>query len=191
MKKLTLILLLVIGMTLSFLALFLVMLFFTETVKSWEEARVLLMGEMIGSDSTLVRSDDVAQLQDALLLLQQQRQELEQDLLELEEKRGTLQGTRDSLSQEVSTLTQQGQAGSQDQTRLREERLSQLTTLYDAMRPADAATIMDKMSDDMILEILTRLKDRQAARILNALTGDDRKAKLSAQLLSGKPAQSP
>ena len=191
MKKLTLILLLVVGMSLSFLALFLVMLFYTKTVNSLEEARVLLMGEMIGSDSTLVRSDDVAQLQDALLLLQQQRQELEQDLLELKEKRGTLQGTRDSLSQEVSTLTQQGQVGSEDQARLREERLSQLTTLYDAMRPADAATIMDKMSDDMILEILTRLKDRQAARILNALTGDDRKAKLSAQLLSGKPAQSP
>ena len=191
MKKLALIALLIVGMTLSFLAIGLVMLFATGTVKTWDEARVLVLGEALSGDSTLVKSDEVGQLQDALLLLQQQKQEVEQDLVELKEQQGSLQVAKDSLSQEVSTLIQQGKTGGEDQARLREERLKQLTTLYNAMRPADAAAIMDQMGDEMVLEILPRLKDRQAAKILNTLTQDDRKARLSAQLLSGKAAQSP
>ena len=191
MKKLALIALLIVGMTLSFLAIGLVMLFATGTVKTWDEARVLVLGEALSGDSTLVKSDEVGQLQDALLLLQQQKQEVEQDLVELKEQQGSLQVAKDSLSQEVSTLIQQGKTGGEDQARLREERLKQLTTLYNAMRPADAAAIMDQMGDEMVLEILPRLKDRQAAKILNTLTQDDRKARLSAQLLSGKAAQRP
>ena len=66
-----------------------------------------------------------------------------------------------------------------------------ILTLYSAMRPGDAATIFDGMPDNMVLELLPLLKDRQAARILNGLADNDRKARLSAQLLTGKVQAQP
>jgi flagellar motility protein MotE (MotC chaperone) len=57
------------------------------------------------------------------------------------------------------------------------------------MRPADAAAIMDGLDDGLVLEILPRLKQRQAARILNTLSDDQRKADLSRQLVEGLTAQ--
>ena len=53
------------------------------------------------------------------------------------------------------------------------------------MRPADAAAIFDQMPDAMVLELLPKLKEKQAARLLNSLADDARKASLSETLLSG------
>lgn len=191
MKKLALILLLVLGMALSFAAIGLVMLFATGVVKSLDEARQLLIGEMPGTGTVYTETSEIIQVQDALTLLRQQKQELEAEITRLKEHETTLATAKDSLSAQVRDLTRQGSQSSEEEARARQERLNQLVTLYDAMRPADAATIFDQMPDDMILEILPRLKERQAARILNGLADDDRKAKLSAQLLSGKKQNAP
>ena len=185
MKKLVLILLLVMGMGLSFSAIGLVMLFATGVVENVDEARALLLGQMPGSQSAFLRAGEVSQEQDALMLLQQQKEELQGDLQRLVDEQKVLVQVRDSLSTEVKDLIQQGESGSEDKSRLRSERLQQLTTLYGAMRPGDAAAIMDQMSDEMVLEILPTLKERQAARILNALANDERKANLSVLLLEG------
>jgi len=186
MKKLALVLLLLIGMGLSFSAIGLVMLFATGVVENVDEARALLLGEIPGSQSAFLRAGEVSEEQDALMLLQQQKEELQGDLQRLVDEQKVLVQVRDSLSTEVKGLIRQGESGSEDESKLRSERLEQLTTLYGAMRPADAATIMDQMSDQMVLEILPTLDERQAARILNGLANDERKASLSAQLLEGK-----
>ncbi len=186
MKKLILILLLILGMTLSFAAIGLVMLFATGVVASPEEAKQLLMGELEGADPALLKPGEVVQVQDALLMLQQQKQELEQDLQKLKEQRDTLALKRDSLSTEVMGLTQSSLTEGGKQAELRAQRLDQAVSIYAALRPADAAAIMDQMTDDMILEILPKLQQRQAARILNSLQDDDRKAKLSARLIEGR-----
>lgn len=186
MKKLALVLLLLIGMGLSFSAIGLVMLFATGVVENMDEARALLLGEIPGSQSAFLRAGEVSEEQDALMLLQQQKEELQGDLQRLVDEQKVLVQVRDSLSTEVKGLIRQGKSGSEDESKLRSERLEQLTTLYGAMRPADAAAIMDQMSDQMVLEILPTLDERQAARILNGLANDERKASLSAQLLEGK-----
>ena len=186
MKKLALVLLLLIGMGLSFSAIGLVMLFATGVVENVDEARALLLGEIPGSQSAFLRAGEVSEEQDALMLLQQQKEELQGDLQRLVDEQKVLVQVRDSLSTEVKGLIRQGESGSEDESKLRSERLEQLTTLYGAMRPADAAAIMDQMSDQMVLEILPTLDERQAARILNGLANDERKASLSAQLLEGK-----
>ena len=90
------------------------------------------------------------------------------------------------LSADVSTKMQESEEGTAEEAKKRADRLTQLTTLYSAMRPGDAAAIMDQMSDEMVLEILPTLPDRNAARILNGLGDDERKARLSAALLSGQ-----
>ncbi|MDA0745089.1 MAG: hypothetical protein O2954_01105 [bacterium] len=185
MKKIALILLLVLGMLLSFCAIVLVMLSLTGVVDSPDGVRELLLGEMPGGESSLLNQGEVIQMQDGLLLLQQQKQELEADLIQLQEDTKTLEEKKIELSGEVTGLTQQNATGNQDEAQKRAERLNQAIALYSAMRPADAASIMDQMSDELVLEILPNLKERQAARILNSLTDDDRKARLSNQLVEG------
>ena len=184
MKKLVLILLLLVGMSLSFAAIGMVMLFATGVVGSIEDVRSLLMGEMAGAGAP-PEVGEIVQEQDALLLLQKQKQELQQELLNLEDQRQALAQTKQLRSDEIGDLSQQGQTGQQDQAKLREERLKQLVVLYNAMRADQAAAIMDQMPDEMILEILPRLKERQAARILSSLGDEKRRADPSAQILSG------
>ena len=187
MKKLALILLLIVGMLLSFSAIGLVMLFATGVVESIDDARALMMGEMEGADLTLMKVGETVQVQDALLLLQKQKQELEQDLLTLKTQQGVLQQAKDSLSTQLGNLMQTSQTQNQEDARKRAEGLKQAIALYSALRPEQAAAIMDEIPDDqLILEILPKLKERQAARILNALADPQRKARLSTQLMEGK-----
>jgi len=54
------------------------------------------------------------------------------------------------------------------------------------MRPADAAAVMDNLSDDLVLELLIDMDERQGARILTALADDQRKATLIEKFLQGK-----
>jgi hypothetical protein len=44
-----------------------------------------------------------------------------------------------------------------------------LARLYSGMRPRDAASIVEKLDPSLATEILTRIPDRQAARILGAM----------------------
>lgn len=189
MKKLALIFLLMIGMTLSFAAIALVMLFALKVVTSIDEVTNLLTGQMPGAESVLIKSGEIEQVQDALLLLQQHKKEIEQDVQDLESQRDSLEQRKVALGGDVTALEAQSQVGNQDEVAARKERLDQMITLYNAMRPADAAAIMDGLDDGLVLEILPRLKQRQAARILNTLSDDQRKADLSRQLVEGLTAQ--
>ena len=185
MKKLALILLLVMGMILSFSAISLVMLFALQVVGSLDDVRGLILGELSGAESPLQQAGPLVKVQDALKLLQQDKQELQSDLAQLQDAKKTLEEERERLSSEVKDLQTETEASGETQDAERAERLQQLITLYSAMRPADAATIMDRMTDELVLDILPHLQDRQAARILNSLGDDDRKARLSNLLVEG------
>ena len=87
MKKLALMLLLLVGMTLSFAAIALVMLFALEVVTSIDEVADLITGKMPGAESTLIKTDELEQVQDALLLLQQHKKEIEQDVQDLQSQK--------------------------------------------------------------------------------------------------------
>lgn len=189
MKKIALMFLLLIGMTLSFAAIALVMLFALKVVTSMDEVTDLLTGQMPGAESALVKTGEIEQVQDALLLLQQHKKEIEQDLQDLQSERDSLEQRKIELGGDVTLLEEKNQEGSQDEVAARKERLEQMVALYDAMRPADAAAIMDGLSDELVLDILPKLKQRQAARILNSLGNDQRKADLSRQLVEGLTAQ--
>ena len=58
MKKIALILLLFLGMTLSFVAIGLVILFATGAVTSMDEAQALLSGQLPGGESAFLQSDE-------------------------------------------------------------------------------------------------------------------------------------
>ena len=191
MKKLLLTLLLVIGMSLSFAAIGLVMLFALNVVEDLEQVRSLFTGSMPGGESQFLKEEELTKVQDALLLLQQQKGEIERDIQQLEIEQKTIRDENQTLLDTVTVRQERSMVGSEDIVKVREERLSQLVTLYGAMRPADAAAIFDEIPEEenqMILDILTRLQPRLAARILNGLNDEQRKAKLSQELLQGKTA---
>ncbi|MDO9172623.1 MAG: hypothetical protein Q7W29_12425 [bacterium] len=48
--------------------------------------------------------------------------------------------------------------------------IAKLAKVYEAMKPASAAPILASLDMDIVLEIMSRLKDRQAARILAFMT---------------------
>ena len=116
----------------------------------------------------------------------QQKQELESQITKLKTDTLTLVQAKDSLSAEVKDLVALGAEGSKDLEKIKAERLAQLVTLYSAMKPGDAALIFDELPDDMALDLLPLLQERQAARILNGLADDKRKAQLSSLLLNRK-----
>ena len=191
MKKLLLILLLVIGMSLSFAAIGLVMLFALNVVQDLDQVQALLTGLMPGGESQFLKEEELTQVQDALLLLQQQKGEIQRDIQQLEVEQKNIRDENQTLLDTVAVRKERSMAGSEDIVKIRAERLTQLVTLYEAMRPADAAAIFDQIPEEenqMVLDILTQLQPRQAARILNGLGDEQRKAKLSQELLQGKTA---
>ena len=191
MKKLLLILLLIIGMSLSFAAIGLVMLFALNVVEDLDQVQALLTGSMPGGESQFLKEEELTQVQDALLLLQQQKGEIQRDIQQLEIEQKNIRDENQTLLDTVAVRKERSMAGSEDIVKVHAERLTQLVTLYGAMRAADAAAIFDQIPEEenqMILDILTQLQPRQAARILNGLGDEQRKAKLSQELLQGKTA---
>jgi len=182
-KKIALIVLLTIGMSLSFASIGLAILLATGAVQNIDEAKALLRGELPGGESAFLKLDELEEAQDGLLLLQQQKQELEEQIVTLQENQTVLKQETDKLSMDFATQKTQSAQDNEKAAEERKERLAQLTTLYGAMRPADAAAIMNEMPDELVLEILPTLQDRNAAKILNGL---DRKAELTARLLNGQ-----
>ena len=183
MKKLLLVVLLLVGMALSFAAIALVMLFASGAVQNFDQVKTIVTGEITIADSSMLGGDEVSRVQDALILLQQQKQTMQQDYRNLQIKRDALALTTQALADSLTAISDQGKTAGANQSEDREQRLQEIIALYSAMRPGDAAVIMDKMSDEMILKILPGLKGRQRAKILSALPDDQRKADLTAKLL--------
>jgi flagellar motility protein MotE (MotC chaperone) len=124
-------------------------------------------------------------MQDALAQLQLQRQELATVLEEMKADTSKLIQQKAQIEQEVQSLLPQQAQVQQQKAKLRADQLAQLVKLYDTMKPADAATIMDQMDIDLVLEILPKLKLRQQAKILSAMTDEARKV-LITERLAGK-----
>lgn len=183
--KIALFLLLIIGMTLSFAAIGLVMLFATGTVKNLDEAKNLFIHGEAVSDSAMVASDELGQTQDALAQLQLQRQELDNVLQEMRADTSKLIQEKTLMQKEVETLRPQQEQVRQEKARIRAEQLVQLVKLYDTMKPADAAAIMDQMDMGLVLEILPKLKLRQQAKIISAMEDETRKVQIT-EMLAGK-----
>ena len=183
--KIALFLLLIIGMTLSFVAIGLVMLFATGTVKSVHEAKNLFIHGEASSDSSLVAPDEMGQTQDALAQLQLQRQELDKTIQEMQADTSSLIQRKTAIEKEIQAILPDSQKAQEKKATIRAEQLVQLVKLYDAMKPADAAAVMDLMDIDLVLDILPKLKLRQQAKILSAMADESKKVQIT-EMLAGK-----
>ncbi|RKZ11489.1 hypothetical protein DRQ50_13520 [bacterium] len=73
-----------------------------------------------------------------------------------------LQDSRKQLEAVISKL----EAKQSDYIQERERSATRLAKMYEAMKPAQAAPIMGALELEIVLEIMSRMKERQAAKIL-------------------------
>jgi flagellar motility protein MotE (MotC chaperone) len=92
--------------------------------------------------------------------------------LELERNRQELE----ALKEDMDNLLKQAKTPP-------DSSIVRLVKLYEAMKPEKAALIMESLSDAMIVEMLPRMKRRQAARILSAIKDPKRGAALTRKMV--------
>jgi flagellar motility protein MotE (MotC chaperone) len=86
----------------------------------------------------------------------------------------------EARAQLVASATQLADARTR-YTAAQERSAQKLAKMYEAMKPAKAAPILASLEMDIVLDILSRMKERQAARILAHMEAEYA-AKISAQL---------
>ncbi|MES3039294.1 MAG: hypothetical protein V4736_15405 [Bdellovibrionota bacterium] len=94
-----------------------------------------------------------------------QKQELEKKLKDLEEVRG-----------QISTVLN-------DRVQADSAKVDNLVQLYSNMRPQQAAKVFETLDEDLTVEVLGRMKKKNAAEIMNLMKAD--KAKVLSEKLAG------
>jgi|GEM_PF-6206311 len=82
-----------------------------------------------------------------------------------------------TLTAEGLRITPEDSAGAEEQ----KKRVARLVRIVDKMKPADAASIFSKLDDEFVLQILMRMKERNAAKVLTEMPAS-RAAKLSSMI---------
>lgn len=185
MKRLFPLLLILLAMTASFVVIGLIVLFATGTVNTLQDVTDLLTGKK-PSETTRLTKNPPEHMQDAVQALTQHKNELQQDISQLQENATELKEQREKLQEELDKLQDQQGDQSTENAQQRASRKDAVVTLFNKMRPADAAAVMDNLSDELVLELLMGMDDRQGARILTALADDQRKATLIEKFLQNK-----
>ncbi len=122
---------------------------------------------------------------DLLQELRTRRKELDARDSALDLKAEALRAASASLKQQLAELSTMRASlkGLEDARHGREDDAWMgLVKVYEAMRPADAATIFDTLDLHVLLEIVDRMNDRKAAAVLAAMTPE--RARLATQMLA-------
>jgi flagellar motility protein MotE (MotC chaperone) len=82
---------------------------------------------------------------------------------DVEEK--VLDGQQRKLQEMITEL----RSAQDEYSEERETSSARLAKVYGAMKPAKAAPILETLHPDVVLEIVSRMKDRQAAKVLAAM----------------------
>ena len=185
MKRLVTILLVLLAMTASFAVIGLIVLFATGTVNTLQDVSNLLAGKKPG-ETTQQTKTPPEQIQDAVQALTQHKNELQQNISQLQLSAAELRQQREKLQDDLQKLQNQQNDQGTENAQQRAARKAEVVTLFNQMRPADAAAVMDNLSDELVLELIVDLDERQGARILTALADDQRKATLIEKFLQSK-----
>ena len=131
-----------------------------QGIKNWNEQDLDFLSKLESRKNQLdEREKELAQVEEEL---KRQKQALNQKI----EK---LQKMRDEISKVLK-----------DRIKMDDERVGKLVDFYSNMKPAQAAQVFAEINEDLAVEILGRMKKKNAAAIMNLLKPD------KAQVLSEK-----
>lgn len=88
-------------------------------------------------------------------------EELQKQKVVLENKMKELDQIREKISTQLS-----------NQVQMDEEKVAKLVEFYSSMKPANAAKILSTINEDLAVEVLGKMKKKEAAEILNLLEPD-------------------
>ena len=109
-----------------------------------------------------VREKELAELEEEL---QRQKVELDKRIQQLEEMRG-----------QIATVLK-------DRVEVDQEKVTKLVDLYSNMKPKQAADVIGSINEDLAVEVLAKMKKKNAAEIMNLL--DPAKARMLSEKYTG------
>ncbi len=152
-----------IGSTLSFLLIFGGVFFFAQKMAKQNRP------DSVGTE---LSAEDIDSAELSLMALESERIQLDND-------RGRLLDLRQDVSSQQATLTDQLDRIQGAILQLKEEQerygaartesAQKLAKMFDAMKPASAAPIFTSLDRDTALDILVRMKEKSAAKLLSAI----------------------
>jgi flagellar motility protein MotE (MotC chaperone) len=116
--------------------------------------------------------------------LQRRRTQLDQRETAVEQREATLVAAEEKLNQrihELQHLQQQLKATLMDRKQRTDAAWTSLVILYEAMKPRDAAAILNDLDMPVLVELTARMNERKAAAIMAAMQ-PDRARDLTAKL---------
>jgi len=126
------------------------------------------------------------------MALQQERRDLEKErelLLEQQQRIDMLQRELDEQRKEIAKERKKFENVVNQNDELEQKRIRQLAKMYEAMRPAEAARILETLDDDLCMKILQNINDaRQKGRILSSLS-DSKASRISKKMGNSKPSR--
>ena len=131
--------------------------------KNWTEEEVTLFTKLDARKKELDQKEtELGKLEEEL---QRQREEIEQRLSRLED-------VRSKISSKL-----------EDKVKVDAQKVETLVSVYANMKPAQAAKVIEGINEDLAVEVLTKMKNKNAAEILNLM--DAEKAKKLSERFAG------
>ncbi|MBL7687033.1 MAG: hypothetical protein JNJ49_03290 [Bdellovibrionaceae bacterium] len=135
----------------------------TPDVKQWTAEEISFFKKLGERKESLDRREaELVKLEEEL---QKQKKGLDERIRQLE-----------SMRKEISTTLK-------DRVVLDQEKVAKLVDVYSNMKPTQAARVIETLNEDLAVTILDRLKKKNAAEILNAMSAS--KAKKLSEMLTG------
>lgn len=118
--------------------------------------------------------------------LKQRKEELdgrEKELAELEEELQRQKGELDKRIQQLEGMRSQIAQTLKDRVEVDQEKVTKLVDLYSNMKPKQAADVIGSINEDLAVEVLAKMKKKNAAEIMNLLSPE--KARVLSEKYTG------
>lgn len=156
----------------------------TETLDSEQEPvdQSQLVAQASPSDSEQVPSGDLGHLR-TLIQRDRELKLREQELLKLEKEIEQKNAEIDKRIQELEKIRTDIAEKLKSQVESDSKKIDQLVEVYSVMRPAQAAKVLEDLEEDLAVQVLGKMKKKNAADILNLMNVE--KAKKFTEMYTG------
>lgn len=120
-------------------------------------------------------------IEQAQKMLEQEKKDLEKYEEQIDEKLTALETIKKQIQDDLALLEQKKSQRELEQEAAYEDKINRLVKMYSAMKPKNAALIVDKMDLEVAREIFFRMREAAASQILS-FVDSEKAAKISERL---------
>ncbi|MCX7822919.1 MAG: hypothetical protein N2260_05700 [Syntrophobacterales bacterium] len=148
------------------------------------------LGDQTTHTSTDTKTPQTLTPKDCAGFLESKARELNEKERSLAEKEATLKALQKDIEDKLARLEEiqkNIEAFKKEQERLKNEKIESLVKIYGSMKPKEASKLLEKLDDDLVVNIISRMTTDQAAKII-ANMDVKRAAEISQRLSKTKNA---